>query len=63
MATTIEINPKGDTVREALSAILEKYIHVSEENGLPVHRIIVNNSLMYWDSEEILKELENEKGD
>ena len=59
MAMTIEVKPKDNTVGSALSAILDKYIEVSNRNGLPVHRIIVNNCLMYWDNEEVLKELEN----
>lgn len=60
---TIEIKPKDNTVGSALSAILDKYVEVSNRNGLPVHRIIINNALMYWDNEEILKELENGNDD
>lgn len=59
MGLPIVIEPKDDTVGSALRAILDKYVEVSNENGLPVHRIIVNNCLMYWDSEEILKEWED----
>ncbi len=55
----IEIKPEDNTVGSALSAILDKYVEVSNRNGLPVHRIIVNDCLMYWDSEEILKEWED----
>ena len=56
MGMTIEIKPKDNTVGSLLSSILDIYIKASEENGLPVHKIIVNDCLMYWDSEEILKE-------
>lgn len=59
MGMTIEIKPKDSTVGSVLSAILDKYIEVSNGNKLPVHRIIVNDCLMYWDNEEVLKELEN----
>ena len=59
MGMTIEIKPKDNTVGSALSAILDKYVEVSNRNGLPVHRIIVNNGLRYWDNEEILKEWED----
>lgn len=58
MGMTIEIKPKDNTVGSTLSAILDKYIEISNRNGLPVHRIIINNCLMYWDNEEILKEWE-----
>jgi len=60
---SIEVKPKDDTVGSALSAILDKYVEVSNRNGLPVHRIIVNDCLMYWDSEETLKEWEDGKID
>ena len=59
MGMMIEIKPKDNTVGSALSAILDKYVEVSNRNGLPVHRIIVNNGLRYWDNEEILKEWED----
>ena len=54
----IEIKPKNETVGGWLSSILDAYVKYSNEEGLPVHRIIVNDCLMYWDSEEILKEWE-----
>ena len=60
---TIEIKPEDNTVGSALSAILDKYVEVSNRNGLPVHRIIVNDCLMYWDSEEKLKEWEDADND
>lgn len=55
----IEIKPKNETVGGWLSSILDAYVKYSNEEGLPVHRIIVNDCLMYWDSEETLKEWED----
>ena len=63
MGMTIEIKPKDNTVGSVLSAIIDKYVEVSNRNGLSVHRIIVNNCLMYWDSEEVLNEWEDGKID
>lgn len=63
MGMKIEITPKGVTVGKVLSAILEKYINVSDENGLKVHRIVVNDCLVYWDSEKVLKEWEDGNDD
>lgn len=62
MGMSIEIKPKDNTVGSALSAILDKYVEVSNRNGLTVHRIIVNDCLMYWDSEDVLKEWEDGNG-
>lgn len=59
MGMTIEITPKGDTVGELLSAILTEYINASNYNGLKVHKIVVNDCLVYWDNEKVLKEWEN----
>ena len=59
MGMTIEIKPKDNTVGSALSAILDKYVEVSNRNGLLVHRIIVNDCLVYWDNEKVLKEWED----
>lgn len=58
MGTTIEIKPQDNTVGSLLSAILDAYVKASNKNDLPVHRIIVNDCLMYWDSETVLKEWE-----
>lgn len=60
---TIEIKPKDNTVGGELSAILEKYVEESNRNGLPVHRIIVNDCLVYWDSEKVEKEWDNGNDD
>ena len=57
---TIEIKPEDNTVGSVLSAIINKYVEVSNRNGLPVHKIIVNDCLMYWDSEETLKKYEDD---
>lgn len=61
MGMTIEIKPKDNTVGSMLSSILDTYVKASEENGLPVHKIIVNDCLMYWDSEKVLKEWEDDR--
>ena len=61
MGMSIEIKPKDNTVGSLLSSILDTYVKVSKENGLPVHRIIINDCLMYWDSEKVLKGWEDGK--
>lgn len=50
----IIIKPKDVTVGSSLSSIIDTYVKVSEENGLPVHKIVVNDGMVYWDSEETL---------
>lgn len=59
MGRLIEIKPEDNTVGSVLSAIIDKYVEVSNRNKLSVHRIIVNDCLMYWDSEKVLKEWED----
>ena len=63
MNVTIELTTKDNTVGSLLTAILDAYVKASEENGLPVHRVIVNDCLMYWDSEKVLKEWEENGSD
>ena len=58
METPMKVIPKDDTVGASLDALLEEYVRISDNNGLKVHKIIVNDCLMYWDSEEIVKEWE-----
>ena len=56
----IVIEPKDNTVGSSLSSIIDTYVKVSEENGLTVHKIVVDDSLVYWDSEETLNKWEAE---
>ncbi len=57
----IVIEPKDNTVGSSLSSIIDTYVKVSEENGLPVNKIVVNNGLVYWDNEETLNKWEAEE--
>ena len=41
------IYPKDVTVGSTAVAILDKYVKFCEENGLPVHTIVVNDALVY----------------
>lgn len=52
----VEIEPKGDTVSDLLSAYIEAYVKTCKLNGFAVHKITVNDGLVYWDSDEIEKE-------
>ena len=59
MEKPIEIIPKDDTVGASLDALLEEYVRISNDNkGTKIHKIIVDDCLMYWDSEEVVKEWE-----
>ena len=57
----IQLTPKDATVGALLDALLEKYVEAYNKNhSEQIHRIIVNDCLVYKDSEEEVREWERE---